>query len=108
VIKTAILKLAGAIAEAGEGAGLPSTAAPSTAAPTHLPRGVWERLRACLDHELTEMRLLAAESLCVIDASRGREALVERARIERDPDVLAAIDAALSAARRQKKGAGAP
>jgi HEAT repeat protein len=108
VIKTAILKLAGAIAEAAESAGLPSTAAPSTAAPTHLPRGVWERLRACLDHELTEMRLLAAESLCVIDASRGREALVERARIERDPDVLAAIDDALSAARRQKKGAGAP
>jgi hypothetical protein len=52
--------------------------------------------------------LLAAESICVIDPARGRDALVERARTERDPEVLAAIDAALSAAQRQKKGAGAP
>ena len=99
VVKTAILKLAGAIAEVDE------SGPPAADAAERLPPGAWERLRQCLEHDLTDMRLLVAESICVIDPARGREALVDRARSERDPDVLAAIDAALSAAQRQKKGA---
>lgn len=99
VVKTAILKLASAIAEAAEGAGPAAAIATSS-----LPHGAWQHLRRCLDHDLVDLRLLAAESICVIDPSLGPDALVERARTERDPDVLSAIDAALAAARRQKKG----
>ncbi len=112
VVKTAVLKLAAML-----GAELDTPPASSAAPvisvqdfrlPVELPDDTWERLRRILHHELAELRLLAAECLCVIDPVRGREALVERARSERDPEVLAAIDAALSAAPRQKKGAGSP
>jgi HEAT repeat protein len=112
VVKTAVLKLAAML-----GAELdmpPTSSAPPVIAIqdlrllVDLPNDTWERLRRILHHDLAELRLLAAECLCVIDPARGREALVERARSERDPEVLAAIDAALSAAPRQKKGAGSP
>lgn len=100
VVKTAILKLASAKAElfAKDPSGGLET--------TTFPAGAWERLTACLHDDRWELRLLVAESICVIDPARGPDALVERARVERDPEVLDAIDAALSAARRQKKGAG--
>jgi hypothetical protein len=99
VVKTAVLKLAAAFADNAREPGA------DLSPERHLPAGAWERLRSCLHHDLAELRQLTAESLCVIDPDRGREALVERARVERDPEVLAAIDAALSAAQRQKKGA---
>lgn len=102
VVKTALLKLASAIAGDGEGA------AARSARPPELPHGAWESVRKCLHHDLAELRSLAAEFIFVIDPVRGREALVERARTERDTEVLSAIDAALSAAQRQKKGAGSP
>ncbi len=112
VVKTAVLKLAALL---GADLDMPpaSSAAPAISLQdprplADLPDDTWARLRRILHHDLAELRLLAAECLCVIDPVRGREALVERARSERDPEVLAAIDAALSAAPRQKKGAGAP
>lgn len=105
VVKTAVLKLATAIGEAsGDGDAGPRSASGGA----RVPGGAWESLRSALDHERADMRLLVAEAICVIDPLRGREALVERARVERDPEVLATIDLALSAAQRQKKGAGSP
>lgn len=101
VVKAAVLKLAGTFADDGDG--------PISVSVTRmLPSGVWERLRRCLHHDLAELREITAEAICIIDPARGRDALVERAKSERDPDVLAAIDLALSAAQRQKKGAGPP
>ncbi len=124
VVKTALLKLASAFAAETDG---PSVllvghdAAPSSLAPTSvsaapsqpsdgsrvppkLPLGAWEAARRCLHHDLPELRALAAETICIIDPARGREALIERGRIERDPEVSAAIHSALSTAPRPKKG----
>ncbi|MEZ4294821.1 MAG: HEAT repeat domain-containing protein [Polyangiaceae bacterium] len=114
VVKTAILKLAGALERRAADPDAPALSSasplstPSPDAPARLPAGAWERLCEHLDHDLAEVRLLVAETLCEIDPARGRDVLVERARTERDPEVLAAIDAALSAAQRQKKGVGPP
>ena len=117
VVKTALLKLASAVATdpdtSPESSDVPSDVRQSLPGDVpsdrqSLPRGAWEAVRKCLHHDLAELRSLAAESICVIDPVRGREALVERASVERDTEVLAAIDAALSAAQRQKKGAGPP
>lgn len=110
VVKTAFLKLAALLGASFDDA--PASSAPPLSIQDVRPLieisdDTWERLRHILHHDLAELRILAAECLCGIDPSRGREALVERAQSERDPDVLAAIDAALSAAPRQKKG-GAP
>ncbi|MFO0591460.1 MAG: HEAT repeat domain-containing protein [Polyangiaceae bacterium] len=110
VVKTAFLKLAallGASLDDVPQSSAPPLSMPEARPPVDLADDTWERLRRILDHDLAELRILAAECLCGIDSIRGRDALVERARVERDPDVLTAIDAALSAAPRPKKG-GAP
>ncbi|MBK8258385.1 MAG: hypothetical protein IPK82_37685 [Polyangiaceae bacterium] len=97
VVKTAVVKLSGARRSLTDAA----------AAPLELSSDVWEKLRGLLDHERADVRLLVAESICLLDPDRGRDALVERAQSERDSDVLMAIDFALSVAQRQKKGSGA-